>query len=480
MNKKLLLINAATVAFSCFSGLTADATHPNPEGDLAKGAPSLQHSNDALAVFKVTQFFDSALKDSKQGQGCVRKYQAEWQQVLSDISNRAIFSIDPEFVEYLSQHCPFLAGEGTKRANDDIEKANSGLAAIERDPVSVSYTKRDAQSKLKKAKQALPLEQKRDCLAFFVRLNMPLVLDRFGTIGHHASNPGELTFAVLTGHLPLMDCSKLSTFPELSSKPTLLIEAYYLLDPNMQQEFSAHLLSIMGIGHPRISIHDLSRALDAVAYPAAVPFDFLSSLKKELATALFHHRGDDPKSIDYELHLFDTTGCISAVEILLGQGLLTVKDLCRLGTSLSSSAHKKEWYAILEGLVTGHPIMASDDLIAYLAKNKVQFDDSGLDVETALFDLFLSGFRSALAYARGGRAGVTELSAVDLSALFTTHGLIDDVPPVDQLLARYFQPLQLESEEPDFTPQRKKQALFTDSTVIDLPTVDGSATGSKK
>ncbi|MDR1031912.1 MAG: hypothetical protein LBL30_02185 [Holosporales bacterium] len=132
MSKKLL-INAAAIAFSCFSDSTVDAMFRRPEGRVATKAaddPRTQDQSDGeteaealpqvridadpkdtRVVIRINGFFNSEIKRLASDPNRlhqVQQRQAEWQQSKQSVLQP--FPIFPSFelIDYLSKNCPFF------------------------------------------------------------------------------------------------------------------------------------------------------------------------------------------------------------------------------------------------------------------------------------------------------------------------------------------------------------------------------------
>jgi hypothetical protein len=311
----------------------------------------------------------------------------------------------------------------------------------------------------------------RACAAFFLRLSMPSVLAGFAEAGRDNPTPMEMTVTVLSGFfLPEGYRGRFDglCFPELLDNHTLILETFLLLPADMQLELSRYFLFSADLAPgrcpapdlPKISIDQLRDAISAVT--PAIPGDFFPSLRRELASILFEVRGDSLSSIEYEMYLFNQTGCVSVVPMLLDSKVPQVVCLTRIEQEINPD-YKWKMHQFLTDLAKGCPTLADCGLVLDLQSKM------GPDVKMFLLNLCMWSIRSVIAY-NDGESFARGLDDSTIVMAFVTGG-VPEAPVLCQALKRYFVP---------FCPTgvaalREQQAamssppLFVDATMGEPP-----------
>ncbi|MDR1031911.1 MAG: hypothetical protein LBL30_02180 [Holosporales bacterium] len=208
-------------------------------------------------------------------------------------------------------------------------------------------------------------------------------------------------------------------YAKLVQEPTLLIQAFYLLNPEHRKNFVDIFRSLVE-GKCPIMLSGVTPIGDAICeIIKSKRSDFLHYAYERLLESIFEYRGDDPQSIKYAAYIAPRCGHLPVIrmiqsaetrEALKSKGGNGGISLFEINASLGSGgASLNHWRTFLKGIATGHPSLIDADVITFLQdrplmkKNFTRVDLSLKDaLEELFFDLYVDGVRSVNAYQLAG------------------------------------------------------------------------------
>ncbi|MDR1031910.1 MAG: hypothetical protein LBL30_02175 [Holosporales bacterium] len=353
MNKKLLLINAAAVAFGCFSSSTVDAMRPRPGEQAAPG--TLVRINENREYARIVLCLDGYFATVKKKRSI--RLKNEWQQFKQSVLHPFAPLPSVELIDYLSKNCPLFKGK-----------------------------------------------QKRDCVDFFVDLLEPSVRAGFEAFGYDNPDSTAITFALLTGHFPPksymdspLDDSSTPMLYALMREPTLLIKAFYLLESRYQQELTGIFKGFIKGECVPVYI-----SLEATVCAAVGIKDrlFLTSVCEKILESVLKDRGDSLQSIEYTMTISHICRRVPVVKLIHSTKALTSRELCAINVNLGQNDEDllKQYHIFLEQIAFARPISPCDPLIAYVDEHKLIKDRSA---EEAFYASYIDGVRSVHARRSG-------------------------------------------------------------------------------